>query len=151
MEIVNDLLVTDTKHGLFITVAYAVLSLETGQVIFANAGHNLPLLIWQDRQLEILQTTGMALGVLEGIHIADLNTDLNQDDCLIFYTDGITEAFSPDGEMFGEQRLREFILSGECKTAQQQLQAIDQAVQDFIGDLPYSDDITILTVRRIAV
>jgi phosphoserine phosphatase RsbU/P len=150
LEIVNDLLVTDTKHGLFITVAYAVVSLDTGRVIFANAGHNLPLLIRQNKQLEILQTTGMALGVLEGIHIADLSTDLNQDDCLIFYTDGVTEAFSPEGEMFGEQKLREFVLSGECKTAQQQLEAIDQAVQEFIGDLPYSDDITILTVRRTA-
>jgi len=69
---------------------------------------------------------------------------------LILYTDGITEAFSPDGEMFGDIRLREFILSSECKTAQQQLQAIDRAVQDFIGDQPYSDDITILTVRRSA-
>jgi serine phosphatase RsbU (regulator of sigma subunit)/transcriptional regulator with GAF, ATPase, and Fis domain len=148
LEIVNDLLVKDTKHGLFITAAYAIVSLDTGRVTFANAGHNLPLLIRKTRQLEILETTGMALGVLEGIHIADMNTYLNQDDCLIFYTDGVTEAFSPDGEMFGEQRLREFVLSGECLSAQQQLQAIDQAVQDFIGDLPYSDDITILTVRR---
>ena len=151
LEIVNDLLVKDTKHGLFITVAYAVISLETGQIIFANAGHNLPLLLrHQPRELEILETTGMALGVLEGIHIADMNTRLNRDDCLIFYTDGVTEAFSPEGEMFGETRLRNFILSGKCETAQQQLQAIDQAVQDFIGDLPYSDDITILTVRRSA-
>jgi sigma-B regulation protein RsbU (phosphoserine phosphatase) len=150
LEIVNDLLVKDTKHGLFITVAYAILSLDSGRVIFANAGHNLPLLIQQNKQLEVLPTTGMALGVLEGIHIADLNTQLNQDDCLIFYTDGVTEAFSPEGAMFGDERLREFILAGECKTAHQQLQAIDQAVQDFIGDLPYSDDITILTVRRTA-
>jgi len=63
LEVVNGLLVTDTKHGLFITVAYAVISLDTGHVIFANAGHNLPLLIRQTRQLEILETTGMALGV----------------------------------------------------------------------------------------
>jgi serine phosphatase RsbU (regulator of sigma subunit) len=150
LEIVNDLLISDTKHGLFITVAYAIISLETGKIIFANAGHNLPLLIRQTRQLEILETTGMALGVLEGIHIADLKIELNQGDFLIFYTDGVTEAFSPDGEMFGEQRLREFILSNECNTAQQQLQAIDQAVQEFIGNFPYSDDITILTVRRFA-
>ena len=149
LEIVNNLLVTDTKHGLFITVAYAVISLETGGIIYANAGHNLPLLIrHQPKQLEILETTGMALGVLEGIHIADLSTRLEQDDCLIFYTDGITEAFSPDGEMFGESRLRDLIMSGVCETAQQQLEAIDLAVQEFIGGLPSSDDITLLTVRR---
>lgn len=150
LEIVNDLLVADTKHGLFITVAYAVISLDTGQIIFANAGHNEPLLLRnQPKSLEILETTGMALGVLEGIHIADLSAQLEPDDCLIFYTDGVTEAFSPEGEMFGESKLREFILSGDCKTAGQQLQAIDQAVQNFISGLPYSDDITILTVRRV--
>ena len=152
LEIVNDLLVTDTKHGLFITVAYAVLSLEFGKVIFANAGHNLPILICQEpKRIEILETTGMALGVLEGIHIADLSTNLKPEDCLIFYTDGITEAFSPDGEMYGENRLREIVLSGVCNSAQQQLQAIDQAVQDFIGGLPPSDDITLLTVRRTRI
>jgi sigma-B regulation protein RsbU (phosphoserine phosphatase) len=149
LEVVNDLLVTDTEHGLFITVAYAVLSLDTGKVVFANAGHNQPMLIRHDpKQIEILETTGMALGVLEGIHIADMSTNLNSFDCLIFYTDGITEAFSPEGEMFGESKLRDTILSSSCESAHQLLQVIDQAVQGFIGGLPSSDDITLLTVRR---
>lgn len=152
LEIVNDLLVTDTKHGLFITVAYAVLSLESGKVIFANAGHNLPMLLRHEpKQIEILETTGMALGVLEGIHITDLSTNLNPDDCLIFYTDGITEAFSPEGEMYGEYRLRETVLSEDCVGAQQQIQVIEQAVQEFIGGLPPSDDITLLTICRTHV
>jgi sigma-B regulation protein RsbU (phosphoserine phosphatase) len=152
LEIVNDLLVTDTKHGLFITVAYAVLSLETGKVIFANAGHNYPMLIRHEpKQIEILETTGMAIGVLKGIHIADLSKSLNPDDCLVFYTDGITEAFSPEGEMYGENRLRETVLSAECIGAQQHLIIIEQSVQEFIDGLPPSDDITLLTICRTRI
>lgn len=149
LEVVNDLLVSDTEHGLFITVAYAVLSLDTGKVVFANAGHNLPILIRNEpKQIEILETTGMALGVLEGIHISDMSKSLNPSDCLIFYTDGITESFSPEGEMFGENRLREIILDRSSESAHHLLQSIDQAVQEFISGLPSSDDVTLLTVRR---
>ena len=100
----------------------------------------------QEIETECMET--LEQDIFDLITEEDLTTDLNQDDCLIFYTDGITEAFSPDGEMFGDDRLRGIVLSSECTTAHQQLHLIDQAVQDFIGDLPYSDDITILTVRR---
>jgi len=84
---------------------------------------------------------------------------LNPGDSLIFYTDGVTEAFSPAGGMFGEEGLKKTIQGEygradadfsalESCSAQEILDAIDEAVKDFIQELPLSDDLTLVTLKR---
>jgi serine phosphatase RsbU (regulator of sigma subunit) len=151
LEEVNDLMIPDTQNGMFVTAIYAVLSIDTGHLIYANAGHNLPLLLRSGTQtVECLPKGGMALGIEEGIHLEEHNIFLEADDCVIFYTDGITEAFSTEGEMYGEERLRETIHSASCVSARIMLDAIDDSVNAFIGDDLPSDDLTMVAVRRIA-
>ncbi len=146
---VNDLLVPDAQHGMFVTAVYAVLSLETGELAYANAGHNLPLLLRsRTRELERLCKGGMALGVLEGVRLEERVISLEPGDCLIFYTDGITEAFSPEGEIYGEERLRATIQAADDGSAQAMLDAIDGSVIAFAGDTPPSDDRTLMVLRR---
>jgi len=148
LERVNDVLVPDAEQGLFVTIFFGELSLESGELSYANAGHNPPLVLRAaSGEIELLHPTGMALGVLEGNPLQAQQVSLSPGDVLILYTDGITEAFSPDGEIYGLPRLRNTICSA---TAEALLDAIDQSVTAFIGDAPLSDDLTLLVLRRIS-
>lgn len=150
MARVNDLLAPDARDGMFVTAIYAILSLETGELVYANAGHNLPLLLRSGTgELEQLRKGGMALGVLEGIQLKEHVVSLAPGDCLVFYTDGITEAFSPEGEIYGEDRLRAAIRSADCDSAQAVLDSIDESVSAFAGDTALSDDRTLVVLRRL--
>jgi serine phosphatase RsbU (regulator of sigma subunit) len=146
---VNDLLVSDAQQGMFVTAVYAVLSLETGQLVYANAGHHLPLLLRSHTgDLERLEGAGIALGVIEGIEQAERDITLEPGDYLILYTDGITEAFSPEGEIYSEERLWATIQTTCSDGAQAMMKAIDDSVIAFVGDSPPSDDVTLMVVRR---
>jgi GAF domain-containing protein len=148
---VNDLLVADAQYGMFVTTIYAVLSLETGQLAYANAGHP-PLLLsrLRTRHLEWLGKGGIALGVLEGIHLEEQLVSLEMGDNLIFYTDGITEAFSTEGDIYGEQRLAASAETAGDASAQAMLDAIYGSVNAFVADNSASDDLTLMVLRRLA-
>ena len=156
---VNNLIVPDATGGMFVTLAYAVLELKTGELTIANAGHNPPLWIRRrNGQIEDIQRTGMALGVFEDTLIEERTIQLEKGDFLIMYTDGVTDAFSPQGEAFGDGRLRQSIeeaLQSIASTedsarpdSQQMLDAIDQNVLAFVADAVPSDDLTLLVLKR---
>ena len=148
---VNDLLLPDAQYGMFVTAVYSVLSLETGLLAYAVAGHNLPLL-WRSRtgELERFDTGGMALGVLEEIHLEERLICLEPGDHVVFYTDGITEAFSTRDGIYGEGRLGRAIQTSSHASAQAVLKAIDDSVASFLGDSPPSDDVTLMVLHRQA-
>ncbi|MCX7682251.1 MAG: GAF domain-containing protein [Anaerolineae bacterium] len=150
---VNDLLVPDAQSGMFVTAVYATVSLATGEVVYASAGHNLPLLLRAGTgDLQQLNKGGMALGVLEGIRIQEHRVTLNVGDYLILYTDGITEAFAPGNgdtlDTYGEERLRAVIKEACGGSAQAMLEAINESVDAFVGGALPSDDRTIMILRR---
>jgi GAF domain-containing protein len=146
---VNDLLVPDTQQGMFVTAVYAVLTLETGELTYANAGHNPPL--WMRRaegRLERLTRTGMALGVLDASEFTERTLALGKGDCLLFYTDGVTESFSPAGEMYGEERLQSVLGARGSGSVHEMLDAVESELQAFTTPLPAADDLTMLAVCR---
>jgi serine phosphatase RsbU (regulator of sigma subunit) len=146
---VNDLLVPDAQSGMFVTLFYAVLALETSELVYANAGHNPPLLLRpRAGELERLVKGGMALGVLERVQFEERTIYLGPGDYLILYTDGITEAFSPQGEMYGEGHLQETVQAIDGHSAQAMLDAIDDSVIAFTGDTTLSDDRTLVVLRH---
>jgi sigma-B regulation protein RsbU (phosphoserine phosphatase) len=150
LEEVNNLMIPDTQNGMFVTVIYAVISLDTGHMVYANAGHNLPLLLrTSSKEVSQLPKGGIALGILKDIHLEDHSNLLEPGDCVIFYTDGVTEAFSPDEEMYGEEHLHETIRAADSTSASTVLDAIDDSVIEFIGDNPRADDLTMVAIRRI--
>jgi sigma-B regulation protein RsbU (phosphoserine phosphatase) len=147
---VNNLLVPDARHGMFVTGLYAILSLATGKVVYANAGHHPPLVVRSGapgpEQLEKGET---ALGVLENVQFHEHVSALAADDAMILYTDGVIEALSPDGVFYGEERLREVIQSANGDgSAWEILNAVIDSVATFVGDNPPSDDLTLMVVRR---
>ncbi len=147
---VNNQLLMDSQNGMFVTAVYAVLDTQTGQLTYANAGHNRPLVLRAgSRQLETLPKGDMALAVLENTPYHDQPLQLEPGDCLIFYTDGVTESFAASGDTFGEDRLATLLRGAFGLDACQILDHIDQALIEFRQGIPLSDDVTILTVRRL--
>jgi len=150
LERVNNLLLKDSQNGMFVTAIYAIVNLESGGIIYANAGHNRPLLIHhQQGSVETLPKGGMALAVLEDQQYQDERVRLQPDDCIFLYTDGVTDNFSPNGEAFGEDRLIQVLNSLNRKDARSMLEQLDQSLAAFRQGSPLSDDITLLTLHRL--
>jgi len=147
---VNDLLLPDTRQGMFVTAVYAVLDRGTGEFVYANAGHNPPLYIRADGQIEKLTRTGIALGVVETGMMSEKRLQLAVGDSILLYTDGVTETFSPQDELFGEERLLEVVRSARGKRMEDLLDAVEARLDQFSQPMPASDDLTMLAVRRTA-
>jgi serine phosphatase RsbU (regulator of sigma subunit)/putative methionine-R-sulfoxide reductase with GAF domain/anti-sigma regulatory factor (Ser/Thr protein kinase) len=151
LQRVNALIIPDNRQSMFVTAVYGVLSLESGEFTYANAGHNPPLWISKaGMTLESLHPTGAALGIIEELSICERTISLGPDDLLLLYTDGLTEAFSPQDEIYGEERLREVLKNIESSTAHAVLSALEASVNEFMGALPAADDLTMLALKRIA-
>ena len=148
---VNALIIPDNRQSMFVTAVYGVLSLESGEFTFANAGHNPP--IWMSRagkSLESLDRTGAALGIIEDLSIGERTILLSPDDLLLLYTDGLTEAFSPEDDTYGEERLRQVLETAKESSAREVLNTLEASVNQFMGLLPAADDLTMLALKRIA-
>lgn len=147
---VNELLLPDAQRGMFVTGLYAVLSLQTGELTYASAGHHPPLIHRSgDHEVEELARGQTALGVLDDVQFQDHHTVLKAGDAMVLYTDGVTEALSPAGLFYGEERLLDVIKdSEENSRAQEKLDAILESVTAFVGDNPPADDLTLMVVRR---
>ena len=146
---VNDLLHEDNDTGMFVTVLYAVYSPTSGELAYANGGHNSPLLVHPDGSSSLLPLTGgIALGVMPELPYQQQTVTLAPGDLAFLYTDGVTEAMDADGEEFGVERLQEVFASNPPRDAQEANEAVFAAVSEFAGETPQSDDITCLALYR---
>jgi sigma-B regulation protein RsbU (phosphoserine phosphatase) len=148
LQRVNALLIPDTKQGMFVTAVYAVLDQNNGELIYANAGHNPPLWVKANGEIERLTRTGVALGATEARTISESAIRLGSGESVLFYTDGLTEEFSSDGELFGEARLMDAIRANSSSSADAMLDSVEASLNAFVGSIPLSDDLTMLVVRR---
>jgi len=147
---VNDLLLPDTRQGMFVTAIYGVLDLDSHKFTYVNAGHNPPL--WVSRansKVQKLTRTGIALGVMEQPNMSEETIEFAAGDFILLYTDGLSEAFSADDEMFGEVRLIEAIQTVEAVPAEDILSILEDRLNEFIGDTPLGDDLTMLVVLHV--
>ncbi len=146
---VNTLLMPDTQQGMFVTAVYCVLDTHSGHLTYANAGHNPPFWV-NGLEVQKLSRTGIALGASEGMIMSERRIQLLPGDSFLLYTDGLTEAFSPDGDLFGEARLAEAALHGnQLATCDELIAAVDDALNEFIQSTPLGDDLTMLVVKRV--
>jgi sigma-B regulation protein RsbU (phosphoserine phosphatase) len=145
---VNEMILADSRSDLFVTMFYTVWNPSTGELVYANAGHNPPMLIRADGTLSELLTHGIAVGVVEHIAPEGSVVQLLPGDVLILYTDGITDALRQDDQEFGLQRLKAVVMAAHEKQADQIVNAIMDAVRDFAGNEPPFDDQTIVVVKR---
>ena len=147
LEEVNRLLHEDNDTAMFVTVFYAIFDPSTGTLVYANGGHNPPLLVHGNGSSDILaQTGGIALGLLPDNDYAEQTVTLEPGEAVVMYTDGVTEAVNGEAEEFGMDRLQGVFGATQHTNAQDANRAVFQAVSDFTGDTPQFDDITGLTL-----
>lgn len=150
LERVNRLLVVDSQDGLFVTAVYMVLNLAEGTLTYANAGHNLPLLIHAGtREVEPLPKGGMALGVQSSSKLQEHTLEVCPGDQLVLYTDGVSECFSPDGEIFGETHLVQALSAAPADSAGDVIAHLNGVLVEFRQGAPPSDDLTLVVVHRL--
>ncbi len=147
----NDLLAAENEQMMFVTLFYGVLHLESGQVQYVNAGHNPPwLLRAQGAPEPLARTGGMAVAVSEGFAYRSASVQLHAGDQLFLYTDGVTEAFDPQGNEYGDARLHQTLarLAGAGRPGPQALaEGVLADVHAFERGAPQADDITCMVLR----
>lgn len=145
--IINDLISANTSDGRFITFFWAVFDNENRRMTYVNAGHNPPLLI-RDGNIIKLKSGGMILGVMETVIPYNSETvQLNKDDVLVLFTDGISEAMNNKGEEYSDERLEKYATGLIGYDADEILDKITSNVHDFTEGAPQSDDITMVIIK----
>ena len=133
---------------MFITMFCGILNIKTGNLIYANAGHNPPFLARGSGAIERLDDPpGPALGIVPGVVYEDRSRHLHAGDLLVLYTDGVTEAMNPANVMFEENGLLAHLRRASQQSAKLFLAGLVEAVQTHAAGADQSDDITALAVR----
>jgi sigma-B regulation protein RsbU (phosphoserine phosphatase) len=131
----------------FTTAVLSEYDPQTRRLTYVNAGHNAPILRRANGTLEKLDVGGLPLGIRSPVPYEIASVDLRSGDALIFYTDGVVEAFNENNEEFGEDRWRAVIRSLPVLRAQETLQFLMKHVDEFVGATRQADDITCLVFR----
>ncbi len=133
----------------FITFFFCVFNPATGEVRFANAGHNPPIVVRASGQAEMLEGGGPVLGIVPSASYREDATRLGPGDMLVLYSDGVTEANNPDFDEYGEGRFIELLQRHRNEPASAVVQAVTRAVAEFAAGAPQADDITLAIAKRI--
>ena len=150
---VNRQLYPDIKEDMFISMAYLILDHERNGITLARGGHDAPLLYKQQSQsVTPVKSPGMVLGIDSGNVFDRITNDfavpLERDDCLILYTDGVTEALNTEGDEFGLERTTESVRASASNGAQAIVRRVIDDVRNFAGSQPQNDDITLIAIRK---
>jgi sigma-B regulation protein RsbU (phosphoserine phosphatase) len=141
----NEKLCQNNESGMFVTAWMGILDLNTGMIQYANAGHNPPLLKRFGKDFEYLKTrSGFVLAGMEGVRYRVGELTLYPGDRLFLYTDGVPEATNADNVLYGENRLLDFMNRNSDMEATSLLPALKLNIDEFVGDAPQFDDITML-------
>lgn len=148
MERVNAELSRDNAAEMFVTVFAGILDLRSGEVEYSDGGHEAPFIVRADGSVERLaKQQGMALGVFEDVPFRTGHFDLREGDALVLFTDGVSEATGANDELFTTARIADALASARAEfSARLIAEGLAQSVRGFVGAVPQSDDIAILTV-----
>ncbi len=146
----NRRILADTHAGLFVTVFYGVLDPDSGELTYANAGHNPAYLVdaRDGDTIDELERTGVPLGILDSATWQQRSVHLAPGAVLMLYTDGITEAQDAQEGFFDEERLREIARASLGRSAAEVQEAVIARVDAFVGAAPQSDDMALVVVVR---
>jgi sigma-B regulation protein RsbU (phosphoserine phosphatase) len=145
-EQINRAVCGNLSEGRYITFFYGLFDAASRRLIYANAGHNPPLLARRDGRTAQFSEGGMVLGLFPDNRYDQGEAQLQDGDRLLFFTDGVTEAANETGELFGEDRLLRLLLDHRRLTASDLLKTILGAVNDFSGG-NFQDDVTLVALQ----
>jgi len=147
---VNRELCQNNGDMMFVTLFFAMLRPSTGEVEFCNAGHNAPYRLKGQGMAPIEGGKGIILGIRPDAVYATGRSSLAPGESIYVFTDGVTEAANLEGELFAEARLESVLRAASgCTSAAAIVKSVGEAVRGFVGTALPSDDITMLTVRRL--
>jgi sigma-B regulation protein RsbU (phosphoserine phosphatase) len=153
LHVVNAQLFPDIKEDMFISMAYAILQRGSPVITLSRAGHDAPLLYTaRDQSVSKINPPGMALGIDSGSVFnrvtSDFSLTLEPDDCLVLYTDGVTEALDAAGDEFGMARVIKAIQASATEGAAGIITRLTDDLRAFAGHHPQYDDITLIAIRK---
>jgi sigma-B regulation protein RsbU (phosphoserine phosphatase) len=151
----NRVLVREARTGLFLTAFVGLLDTRTGDLRWASAGHEAPVVVRRDSgrgsrltRLSRLSAAGSLLGLFDPLPVRDRSTALRPGDALVAHTDGVTDARDPQGEFFGEGRYLDVLRRQAGDGSARLVRAVASAVEGFQADAPPADDLTLLAISR---
>jgi len=145
---VSEQLLAFSRPGDFATMFAGLLDPVNNKFHYVNAGHNPPILARNNGSLEHLEASGIPIGMLPVKNWCEESIEIQPGDSIVIFTDGIPEAADSKGEQFGEEKLEETIQKNREKNPRELLQSILAQVDNFIGDQPQSDDISIIVLNK---
>jgi sigma-B regulation protein RsbU (phosphoserine phosphatase) len=148
MTRVNDELSRDNKQYMFVTVFIAILNVVTGKLTYTNAGHNPPYIRRAAGELVRLDTRhGVVLGASPGLAYKEDRIQMQKEDLLFMYTDGITEARNTDKAFFGEDRLATILAQHDYESVEATVKHIVKQAKSFENGAEQFDDITVMALK----
>jgi phosphoserine phosphatase RsbU/P len=144
---INQLIYSNSQPEQFITFFVVLFDSSTRQLEYINAGHNPPLLVNSAGKVTELTEGGVLLGIMPGMSYKTASLQLAAGDILFLYTDGLSEATRTDEEMYGEERIKQFLAANISLEPKAILENIEKDVAGFIGGASLTDDFTLLCVR----
>ena len=146
----NNDLCHENESGMFCTLFYGIMNTETGEVTYANAGHNPPYLITNSGEpVQIESTGGIALGVMEEMEFESATFTASKGDSIFLYTDGVNEAMNEADEEYSYERLEDYLKENSTGSITDMVDRNLESVKEFAGTTPQSDDITVLALRYL--
>ena len=141
----NEKLCENNESGMFVTAWMGILDIKSGKLQFSNAGHNPPVIKHANGTIEYLKSrAGFVLAGMEGIRYRVNELQLEQGDRIFLYTDGVTEATDINNQLYGEDRLINFMISNSELDGTNLLPSLKADIDRFVGEAPQFDDITML-------
>lgn len=144
---INETIAKDNDQCMFVTMFVGVLDLNAGVLRFCNAGHNPAVLIDSQGTRFMSEVENIPIGVMDGFEYAEETVLLRNDQMLLIYTDGLTEAENTRKELFGDERLMQLMSTNTCGGPKEAIERLKKAVSEFAEGVYQSDDLTMLALR----
>jgi len=144
---INSLIYRNSQPEQFITFFVALFDPKSRKLDYINAGHNPPIVATKSGQIAELTEGGVLLGIMPNMPYKQGSIQLNEDDILFLYTDGLSESTRADEEMYGEERIKQFLIANNSLAPQPLLEKLEQDVSAFIGDQHLGDDFTLIITK----
>lgn len=149
MAKVNYLLWESTENNQYVTAFYGVLDATNKTLAYANAGHNPPLLMGADGAARFIERGGIPLGMFRDTRYYEYYLPVESGQTLVLYTDGVTEAATPDGCEFGRDRLEKTVRENRELSAKELIKSLHSAILEWTGGAGSSDDVTFVIVKAL--
>jgi sigma-B regulation protein RsbU (phosphoserine phosphatase) len=147
VEQVSSQMFKHSAPGDYATLFIGILEPDRRKISYINAGHNPPLIVRSDGSVEQLEPCGIVIGVLDSASWEEKTLELSEGDLLFVYSDGVTEA-QHESAQYGEARMIGHVVKAREKSSKEIIGRLMNDVNDFMGDAPRSDDITIMIIKK---